>query len=153
MVIRVRRAVYWTGSILLAIVLLAGILGLGYIATTPTPTAPPYTELYVLGPDEQATEYPDTLAVDEPGEVIVGITNREHTPQTYTLILQLAGEQVYHDTVRLQDGSTWEAPIEFTPTRPGDHELAVVLYQGHNPAAGAEEPYRSLKIQLTVTDA
>lgn len=60
---------------ILAVALVISMSGVIYIAMIPYEEPDPSTEFYILGPEGEASDYPDNLTVGESGELIVGIVN------------------------------------------------------------------------------
>lgn len=142
---RAERALTWV----LAATLVASLVGVVYVATTPQQTSDPYTEFYILGPEGNATGYPTNLTVGETGTLIVGITNHEHRETQYTVALANNSSLITTRTVTVQDEATWEDRVTFTPTEPGRLRLRILLYRGDT-ADLAEEPYQRLRLWVDV---
>jgi len=47
-----------------------------YIIVNPSPNER-FTELYILGANNQAGDYPSNISLNEPGNVTIGIVNHE----------------------------------------------------------------------------
>jgi hypothetical protein len=144
---RLRRAL--TYALALAVVLSAA--GVLYVAVTADRTSDRFTEFYVLGPTGNASDYPTNLTTGETGEFVVGIENREQRRQEYTVVLVLNGTRIDARSVAVADGATWETPFSVTPTRPGSHELRILLYRGGS-ADVSRDPYRLLRLYISVSD-
>jgi uncharacterized membrane protein len=143
---RFNTAVTWA----LAVVLLVALGGVVYVSLTPGAEAEPYTEFYVLGPDGSASDYPTNLSTGETGELTGGITNNEHQPMTYTVVVMLDNESVNERTVEVADGETWEGELRFTPDEAGVKRLDILLYVGADPNLD-DEPYRKLELVVNVS--
>jgi uncharacterized membrane protein len=141
----VERVLTWV----LAAALVASLIGVIYVATTPGGTTDPYTEFYILGPDGNASEYPTNLSVGESGTIIVGLTNHERREMQYTVALATNTSTVTTRTVTVPDEATWEDRFTFTPESPGRTRLRILLYRGDS-ANLAEEPYRRLRLWVNV---
>lgn len=113
----------------------------------PTPTES-YTEFYILDDDGDAEGYPTNLTVGETGRVIVGISNREHADQTYTVELVLAGETLDSRTISVPDQRTTDFTVSFSASEPGRQKLHFLLYRTEETSG---EPYRQLRLWLNVT--
>ena len=61
-----------------------------YVVLTPRP-AETFTEFYLLGPGGNASGYPKTLNVSEPGTVILGVVNHESATINYMIRVDLVG--------------------------------------------------------------
>lgn len=137
----------WT----LAALLIASLVGVVYIALTPSAEENPYTEFYILGPEGNASDYPTNLSTGETGELIVGITNNEHREMTYTVVLVLDDEPVAERTVEVADGRTWKEEVQFTPEEAGEKQLDILLYIGGDADIDAEQ-YRKLQLTINVSE-
>jgi uncharacterized membrane protein len=134
----------------LAVVILFSLAGVGYFALTPQAMTDPYTELYVLGSEGNASDYPTELTVNQSGEVTVGVTNQEHDTETYTVVLQLANETVDTRTLTLEDENTWRGEFTFSPDSNGRKDLRILLFLG-DASDTSGEPYRELWLQIDVS--
>ena len=143
---RVQRAV----TLALLVALVAALGGVVYVSVTPTETADPYTEFYVLGPDGNASGYPTNLTVGETGEFVVGITNHEHEAMEYTVVARLGDRRVANRSVRVGDERTWEDTVSFTARDPGEHRLRILLYKR---GAVSGEPDDFLRLWVTVSES
>lgn len=108
-----------------------------------------FTEFYILGPEGLAENYPREAVVGQPVAVTVGIANHEGVPAEYSLVIiseeLLVGQA---GPVRLEPEATDERTVSFVPAVAGDDvEVVFLLYRG-----GIEEPYRSLRLWLKVTE-
>lgn len=133
-----------------AFVLVASVIGVGYIALTPTETAEPYTEFYVLGSQENASNYPTNLSVGETGTITIGITNHEHRNMEYTVVLVLKNRTVTARTVTVDKGETWKREFRVTPTASGRKKLQIRLYKGRS-VKSSENAYMTLRLWITVS--
>ena len=141
-----RRFFTW----LLALALVASVVGSMAIAVSPPNPTESYTEFYVLDDDGDAEGYPTNLTVGESGRVIVGVSNQEHNDRTYTVELLLDGQSIDSRTLTVRDERTKDFTVSFSPTDPGRQRLVFRLYEGEE-AAG--EPYRRLRLWLNVSAA
>ena len=135
---------------MLALALVASVIGVIYVAVTPQETTEPYTEFYILGTEGNASDFPTNLSVGETGRLIVGITNHEHERTTYTVVSTLKNRTVDKRTVTVADERTWEKEFSFTPESPGEKRLQILLYKGENVNSG-EEAYRRLRLFVNVS--
>jgi len=108
-----------------------------------------FTEFYILGPEGLAENYPREAVVGQPVTVTVGIANHEGVPAEYRLVVtseeHLVGQA---GPVRLEPGATDERVVSFVPMVAGD-DVKVVFWLYRE---GVEEPYRSLRLWLKVTE-
>jgi uncharacterized membrane protein len=136
----------------LALVLVASLVMVVYVAANPPETGDPYTEFYILGPEGNASGYPTNLTVGETGEFIVGISNHEQQELTYTVALRVDNRTLETRTVSVGDGETWEESMSFTPESAGEKRLRILLYRSES-AGGTAEAYRSLRLFVNVSEA
>ncbi len=141
---RLRRLL--TGVLLVALV--ASAAGVAYVASTPD-QGDAYTEFYLLGADGVAGDYPTELSTGEAGEFIVGITNNEHTQQTYTVAVVDRAVITEDRTVELGAGETWEEEFAVSFDEPGSHEVRILLFVGDS-VGDPDEPYRELRFESAV---
>lgn len=130
---RTNRLLTWT----VAVVLVALIATVWYLAANPAITNPAHTEFYLLGDDGNASDYPSTLEPGEITEVTVGIANHEHRDVTYRIAVRwnetLTGDRI----VSVPNGETREFPVLLTaPDRSGPYQVRFQLHKG---ASGAQE--------------
>jgi uncharacterized membrane protein len=134
--------------VMLTVAVVGAIGVLGYFITTPK-TGDSFTELYVLGLDGKALEYPSELAVGEEGKVIIVIINHEHQPVTYSLEVVIDG---INDSevapVTLEHEGEWEGTVTFTPDKPGDNQKVVFLLR----RLDQDEVYRDLHLWINVKE-
>lgn len=136
-------------TLLLLAALVASVAGVVYVSVTPTQTADPFTEFYVLGPDGNASGYPTNLTVGETGEFVVGITNHEHESMEYAIVATLGDRPVTNRSVRVPNDETWEDTIAFTARESGEYRLRILLYKGGTVRG---EPDDFLRLWVTVSD-
>ena len=143
---RVQRAV----TLALLVALVAALGGVVYVSVTPTETADPYTEFYVLSLDGNASSYPTNLTVGETGEFVVGISNHEHETTEYAVVARLGDRRVANRSVRVGDERTWEDTVSFTARDPGEHRLRILLYKDGTVSG---EPDDFLRFWVTVSES
>lgn len=142
---RVERAV----TLVLLVVLAVAVAGVVYVSVTPTQTADPYTEFYVLGTEGNASGYPTNLTVGETGEFVVGITNHEHGAMDYAVVTTLGDREVGNRSVRVASEDTWEDTLSFTARESGEHRLRILLYKSGTVEG---EPDDFLRLWVTVSN-
>lgn len=141
--------------------------GLAYhIATTPR-TGEQFTELYVLGPEGMADDYPTNLTANETGEVIIGTINREHQEVNYTLGVGLGdsygnmtllgnipsdynitydrNNTYYSTSFTLNNDEKWNHTLNFSISRSGKYKFNIFLLRD-------EKVYRSIHLWVTVRE-
>jgi uncharacterized membrane protein len=134
-----------TLTAVLSILLGLAILGTILIVVFPHP-GEPFTELYLLGPEGKASNYPTNLTVGQTGNVTVGVVNQENTNADYTLVVTLANKTINTTSFSLANNQTWQNSILFTPTQRGmGQKMEFDLYK-----AGTPNVYRSVYLYLTV---
>ena len=133
-------------SIILIVAIAASIGVLIYAVATPK-TGESFTEFYILGLDEQASDYPTELYVGEEASVILGIVNHEHEPVDYRVAIVVDGSTYNEITVpTLADDEVWEEVVSFTANKNGDNQkVEFLLY-----IVGQEDAYNSLHIWVNV---
>jgi len=106
-----------------------------------------FTEFYVLGPGGKIEGYPTSMMLGESGTVILGVVNHEYDEVAYRIVIRLDGETVgTMGGIELEHEGKWEQNFTFTPDRAGENlKLEFLLYK-----EGADEPYRSLHLWVTV---
>ncbi|HMK45331.1 MAG TPA: DUF1616 domain-containing protein [Methanocella sp.] len=111
-----------------------------------------FTEMYLLGPDGKATNYPTRFVLGQSKPVIVGVANHEYQSANYTLIVALKDNssltQLSSQSFTVADNQTLEQTIQLKPDRVGDEmKTEFLLYKDGNMTA----PYRSLQLSINVT--
>jgi len=124
-------------SIILAIIIVAGLAVLSYMAFVPK-TGEKFTEFYMLGSEGKASDYPQQLVVGEEGRVILVIVNHEIKEVSYRVEVTLGGERNTEvGPLVLGDGEKWQERISFTPKKTGNNQrIEFWLYKN-----GESEPY------------
>ena len=136
----------------LSIILVFAILGalgvLGYVITTPK-VGERFTELYILGLEGKAADYPTELKVEEEGKAIVGIANHEQERVSYHIEVMI--DNVKNNEVgpiELEHGEKWEEIVVFTPSELGeDQKVEFLLYKN-----AEKQPCRKLHLWINVLE-
>ncbi|MFW6196689.1 MAG: DUF1616 domain-containing protein, partial [Thermoplasmatota archaeon] len=137
-----------------------------HIATTPR-TGEQFTELYVLGPDGMADDYPTNLTVNETGQVIMGAINREHEEVNYTLGVGLGdsyenmtllgnipsdynitfdrNNTYYSTSFMLKNDEKWNHTLNFSISKSGEYKFNIFLLRD-------EKVYRGIHLWVTVRE-
>jgi len=150
------RILGWRGSTwdkclsVLLVMSVMGTLAMASYAITKPKAGQRFTEFYVLGVDDTASNYPKELVVGQESEVTVGIVNQEHERVVYRLVVALndiADGDV--GPIVLEHNEKWEQPVLFTPQRSGvNQKLEFLLYKGDN-----AEPYLDpLRLRIQVAE-
>ncbi len=143
------------GSIdkILSVILVAAILGaigaLSYVIAAPR-VGERFTELYILGPEGKAENYPKEVVVGEEIRVIVGIINREHEEVSYRVEVKIDGVKNNEvGPVVLANEQKWENIVSFAPDKAGDNaKVEFLLYKNEQ-----AEPYlKALYLWIDVTE-
>ena len=133
-------------TVFLAIVLVVAICGVILIVVLPQPSEP-FTELFLLGPGGNASNYPTNLTVGQTANVTVGVVSHENANANYTLVVTLDNATITTRSFSLANNEQWENSISFAPTHSGmGQKLGFYLFKGGDPNV-----YRSVYLYLTVT--
>lgn len=124
-----------------------GVLGVGYLAVNPSPSAAEVTELYLLNESGVAADYPDELDVGETGTVVVGVHNDRPAERTYTVVVRLGDRVVEEYRLALGARERDQRQVSFTPEREGETSLVVELYEG---STAAGEPGWRVRLPVEV---
>lgn len=130
-----------------------------------------FTELYLLSENESgavvADDYPTTAELGEEHTLVAGITNHEHRPTTYSVLVELQRVAVRNDSAtvletqrvgqfRQRVGVNETARIRHTvtPEMAGDQlRVQYLLYVGDPPPNPTEEnAYRHVHFWMNVTN-
>ena len=121
------------------------IAAVAYIVLNP-PLGEKYTEFYILGPGEKASDYPVSLKTNQSGTVIIGVVNKEQEPVEYVLRVRLDNETLQEKDLSLADGQAYKARFTFTPHTSGERrKMEFLLYK-----KGYSTPYRDLHLWIDV---
>lgn len=139
-------------STLLGITLLVAIVGVVGITVVQPALTPAYTEFYILGANETATDYPSNLSVGESGTLVVGIENHEHRTMNYLLVVNAHGQTRTQRQLTVDPNDHVREEISFAFSSTGEKTVTFNLYQGSDRSTGAT-PYRQLQFSVSVTDS
>ncbi|MCL0078663.1 DUF1616 domain-containing protein, partial [Dehalococcoidia bacterium] len=118
----------------LSIVLILAVVGaigtLAHVIASPR-VGERFTEFYILGPEGKAEGYPAELTVGEEGQVILGITNREHEIMGYEIKIKVDGILERRiGPVELAHKEGWQEEVGFVLQEPGeDQKVQFILYK------------------------
>jgi uncharacterized membrane protein len=133
-------------SLIIIILLVVAVGATVYIIVNPSPNER-FTELYILGANNQAGEYPTNISLNETGNVTIGIVNHEDSTTTYNLITTLNGVAISNQNYTLATNETKNIPFTFVPIKTGSNQtLTFNLYK--LPSNGTV--YRSVFLHLNV---
>lgn len=132
----VTRTLDKTLIIVLILILVTSLVATVYLVATPF-SGQPYTELYVLGPDGKAQDYPSQFRLGEEKSVIVGVTNHEQRTVDYTLVTSLNGttgsSKLSAEKISLANNQNWEQTVAIKPDQTGTNlELSFMLYANND---------------------
>lgn len=134
-----------TISIIILICLIVGIVGIVYMVLNPTETDG-FTELYLLGPNGKATDYPTNLTTGEKGNVTVGVVNHENSNTSYILKIKQNNTILKEENISLQNNEKKEIFFEFTAGTPGEKKITFNLYK----LPDTENIYRSVFLLVQI---
>lgn len=106
-----------------------------------------FSEFYLTGSNGRTADYPTNLALGENGTVTIGIINHEDQDVAYKIVVTLDNTTIGGvGNIRLSNTMTWQQNYTFTSQKIGSKmPLEFQLYK-----EGSDEPYRNLKLWLTV---
>lgn len=135
---------------LLVVSVVAGLVGVVYVALTPQQAADTYTEFYILGSEGNASDYPTNLTVDERAAVTVGVVNHEQQRMRYTIIVGSNERALTTRTITVDKGQKWERPVSYSIGQPGRTRVRFLLYRG-SVSSLETRPYRELRLWTNVS--
>lgn len=87
-----------------------------------------FTEFYL--PGKKDADHPIDVAAGAAVAVTAGIINHENKAVNYSLVLAQSGSILLHKEIRLDNGQSWEGPLDCVLTDPGNRQrLDVLLYK------------------------
>jgi uncharacterized membrane protein len=156
-------------TVVMIVSVLVAFASAGYAVTGPR-AGSTFTEFYLLTEDSSgelvASDYPSDFTQGEPQELVVGITNQEHDPVSYTVVVQLHRvnavggsstvlevEELRRFETRLDHDETWRQPHQVSPTITGTQlRLTYLLYRGSAPSnPTTDNAYRKTHLWVNVT--
>lgn len=141
---------HWSKA--LSIVLIASILiavgSIGFVLAKPKP-GEKFTELYLLGAQGKAADYPQTITMGETTAVTVGIVNREQKAIPYLLEVVIGGTLTFTiNHILLDNAQKWEDAVPLSPVKSGKQQkVEINLYR-----PGDTQPYRFLILWVDVLE-
>jgi len=152
-------------SIALAASIVAAAGTLAYVLVTPRP-GESFTELFILGSNGTASDYPTNLTVSEIGTVVVGVTNHEFARVNYTLRVDLVGVEVVFNSTSgrnmtvernrtaltwfnftIDHGGNWTRTYSFSINSTGLWKVQFLLFRDDDFSTA----YRTLHMFVRVT--
>ena len=124
-------------SLIMAAAVLTVISSLAYAVNTPG-REDTYTEFYISGPADNASELPREATAGQPVQVTVVVFNHEYEPVNYRVEIMSNGNVISRLTTGiLEHEEQWQTESEFTLTVPGeDQKVELHLYMDTS-----SEPY------------
>ncbi|WP_121820731.1 DUF1616 domain-containing protein [Halostella salina] len=159
-------------NVLLVLSLLLAVGSVGYAVAVPK-QGESFSEFYVLTENETgdlvADGYPTEFTQGESAEIVVGVGNHEHQPETYQVVVEMHRVEMVNNSTRIveredlsqfstgevADNETWLRTHNVTPTMTGERlRLTYMLYRGDVPAEPTpENAYRELHLWVNVSEA
>ena len=145
-------------TIILGIAIVAALGALIYVIAVVPKEGEKFTEFYILGLGEQASDYPEELAVDEEGRLILGLANHEYQEVTYyiraridgeALPIHLGGEEVDQLAITLAHDETWQEEIGFAPEQASEQEQKVEFFLWST----SQQPEETRDVSIDIPDA
>ncbi len=133
-------------SSIIIVLLMFAVVAVAYIIVNPSPNER-FTELYILGANNQAGDYPTNISLNQAGNVTIGIVNHEDRTTSYNLITSLNGVAISNQNYTLENNETKNISFSFTPTTTGNNQtLTFNLYKLPNNGT----VYRSVFLHINV---
>jgi uncharacterized membrane protein len=127
-------------SLVLALTLLGSLATVGYVIAVPK-AGESFSELYILGLEGEAADYPSELVVGEEGRVIVGISNNEHKTVSYRVEVRMDGDKNNEvGPIVLEHDDGWEGEVSFVPQVPGENQKVEFLLYKNGEASPCLKP-------------
>jgi uncharacterized membrane protein len=158
-------------NVVLAVSVLLAVGSVGYAVAVP-PQGEQFSEFYLLTETPEgelvADDYPETMAVNETAELIVGIGNNEYEPTEYHVVVQLQEVETANNSTTVLERTEidrFQATVEHNathherhtlrPTRSGeDLRVQYLLFRDDVPAdPTSENAYRDLHLWIDVNGA
>ena len=133
-------------SSIIIVLLVFAVVAVAYIIVNPSPNEK-FTELYILGANNQAGDYPTNISLNQAGNVTIGIVNHEDRTTNYNMITSLNGVAISNQNYTLENNETKNISFSFTPTTTGNNQtLTFNLYKLPNNGT----VYRSVFLHINV---
>jgi uncharacterized membrane protein len=156
-------------NVVLAASIVLAMSSVGYAVLVPQ-QGESFSELYLLteGDDGElvADNYPTNFTQGETKELVVGVSNQEHEPTNYTLLVQLQrvrtqnnsttvlrSDRLHEFDLQLAHNETRHRTHSISPAFEGSElRLTYLLYRGQPPAApDINNSYREVHLWVNVT--
>jgi len=153
-------------TIALAASVLLAVLSVGYVLAVPQ-DGEQFTDLRVMtespGGELRLGDYPEEVETGQTAEFVIGVDNREGSPQAYTIVVTaeqlidsdgsvtaIESTELGRFETTLDDGQRLQLPQTITPESRGEIRLNYYLYQGGAPAdPNPESAYRNAHLTLS----
>ena len=158
-------------NVVLVVSVLLAVASVGYAVAVP-PQGEQFSEFYLLTETPEgelvADDYPETMAVNETAELIVGIGNNEYEPTEYHVVVQLQEVETANNSTTVLERTEidrFDATVEHNethherhtlrPTRTGeDLRVQYLLYRDSVPEdPTGENAYRELHLWIDVGES
>jgi len=128
-------------SVIMVIAVLTVIGSLGYAMTTPD-REDAYTEFYIRGPSDNATEIPQEATTGQPVQIMVVVINHEHEALEYHVEIVSDGTVIDNLTTgTLDHEEQWRTTTDFILTAPGENQkVKFYLYTDTSSEPYFKEP-------------
>ncbi len=136
--------------VVLMLIVVTSLVATVYLVATPF-SSQPYTELYILGKDGKAQDYPSQFRLGEGQSMIVGITNHEQRIVEYRLVTTLNGttgsSTLSTEKFSLENNQNWEQTVAISPDQTGTNlKLSFLLYANNDTS-----PLQTTHLWMNVT--
>ena len=157
-------------NVLLVVSLLLAMASVTYAVTVPK-QGETFTEFYLLTEDDDgdlvAADFPTEYRLGERKPVVIGVSNREHRPTDYTVVVTLQDVEFENNSttvlrqrelsrhrLSLAHNETWHYNYSVRPTMTGTRlRLAFLLYRGDAPESpSVESAYRETHLWVNVSN-
>ena len=157
-------------NVVLAVSVLLAVGSVGYAVAVP-PQGEQFSEFYLLTETLEgelvADDYPETMAVNDTAELIVGIGNNEYEPTEYHVVVQLQEVETANNSTTVLERTEidrFDATVEHNETHQERHALRpmrsgedlrvqYLLYRDSVPEEPTgENAYRDLHLWIDVTE-
>lgn len=138
-------------TVVLGLGLVISVIGVLYVSLFPLQISDPHTEFFILGTEGNATGYPTDLTSGETGTLLLGVTNHEQEPTTYTAFVLADDSVLNRHRFTLPTDATWREEVSFTLKSTGETRVRFLLFLGdiEEPTG---EPYRQLYLIVEVSN-
>jgi len=137
-------------SVVLTLIIVVVIIATVYVIVVPKQGAERFSEFYILGKNQTATEYPDTILPAGNYPMYIGVGNHEHRTMTYTIetwVLRTEFDNATNSStivemdpndrlsVTLAQNETKIIPFNLFVLKPGYNRVEFLLYNESVPGS------------------